>query len=375
MNIHSVNEKRFCATLYFLALFMACPGIGQSVDERLSIDAKINGRAVRLAMDTGSAIPLVILKPSANKLSLKTLKDNNNAIVATLKLEVFGQIWEQAHALIIDSPPFPDVDGLIGWPALKGKIWKVHWQSQKLLEIPTVPQAIDSWDIFSIDQNVPVCAFNITDNNDRLIYIDTGNHASLALSPARWEQWLTDEPNLPTTLQSGFSPAAGGFYATALRWSKAFKLHRLRMPGVMVSKSVFKWARLDAVIGLKALAHFEVIIDLKNDKIYMKNRTNHFSNISYNRFGAAFLPDRLDSKRLVGQVIKNSPAYNVGIRDGDILLKINDFNMTKWKTDPEIWKHRFWEAKAGTKYTISIERDGKFKTINIVLEDIFNILD
>lgn len=175
------------------------------------------------------------------------------------------------------------------------------------------------------------------------------------------------------TLSAGWSPALGGMSVVRQSWSDRLNLGSLVIPSTTVSQAVHKWPRLEAVIGLKALSHFEVIFDLRESRIYLKTRDGDHIEPDYNRLGATFVPKSLDSVKLSAQVLVNSPAYRCGIRNGDILLRVDDVDMTKWRDDPSIWKKRFWHADPGTQYNLELKRNGKRIELQVTLEEIFPV--
>ena len=98
-------------------------------------------------------------------------------------------------------------------------------------------------------------------------------------------------------------------------------------------------------------------------------------NLRYNRLGASFPPASLASDRLVRYALENSPAYRAGLRTGDVLLRVDNTDMTQWRINPSILKKEFWTADAGTEYELEIDRNGKKQVITVVLEEIFKITD
>jgi C-terminal processing protease CtpA/Prc len=60
---------------------------------------------------------------------------------------------------------------------------------------------------------------------------------------------------------------------------------------------------------------------------------------------------------LVARVIDGTPAYEAGIRNGDVLLKVGDLDATKWRTDPKVLPlSRFWESPPGTRLEFTLKR-------------------
>jgi len=359
-------------SLLFLLLLLSSPALISASGDRLTLNAKINGESIRLAFDTGTPTPFTILSPTAQKLSLKT-EERKGKKYAFFTVYIEGYEIVNAQALVMDSLPFPDIDGLVGWPALLGNVWRVQWENMSLSLMSSIPKEILSWQSLKLDTQSPMAAALIFENSDSLVYLDTGHLGGIALNETHWNKWVQENSHLPRTLKSGYLPAAGGIFSTEITWVKSFKLGFLEIPCVIIEKNVFKWPRLEAVLGIEALKHFDIVFDLINGKIYLKERPYSLENFRYNRLGATFLPSSLESDRLVGHVLKNTPAYRAGLRSGDILKKVDNIDMTRWRSDPEIWKREFWEAKPGTKYIIEVERNQKKILFPVTLEEILSI--
>ena len=336
----------------------------------MTLDARINGRKVCLVFDTGSAVSLTIWERTAERLSLETRQEEGRR-VATFAFDAAGGTWPEAKALLMDFLPFPEVDGIIGWPAFRDAAWRVNWEQNSLEALSAVPQEVLSWQVLNIDDRMPVAAVLAEEEKGGLIYLDTGSPDGVALSNARWEKWTSGASDMPETLSSGYMPAAEGLFVTEVRWAEEIRVGALRVDQVLVERSVYKWPRLEAVLGLEALKHFDMGMDLRAGRVYVKQRPYFGEEAKYNRLGAAFVPVSVDSEKLVGHVLKESPAYRAGLRSGDILLKVDRIDMTQWRTDPAILKKEFWFAPAGTHYTLEILRDGKEHIIPVVLEEIF----
>ncbi len=363
-----MKRKSLICVSFLLILWL--PLVAPASEGRMTLDARINGRKICLVFDTGSAVSLTIWERTAESLSLKTRQEEGKR-VATFALETAGGTWPEAKALVMNFLPFPEVDGVIGWPALRDAAWRVNWEQHCLQALTDVPREVLSWQVLNIDDRMPVAALPAEDEKGGLIYLDTGSPDGVALSNARWEKWTSEAPGGPETLSSGYMPAAGGLFVTEVRWAEQIQVGSLKVEEVLVEKNVYKWPRLDAVFGIEALKHFEMVMDLKAGKIYLKQRPYFGEEAEYNRLGAAFVPASVDSVKLVGHVLKESPAYRAGLRSGDILLKVDGIDMTQWRTDPSILKKKFWFAPAATEYMLEIERDGERHIIPVVLEEIF----
>jgi hypothetical protein len=85
-----------------------------------------------------------------------------------------------------------------------------------------------------------------------------------------------------------------------------------------------------------------------------------------NNISVAFVPRDLQSDDLVAHVVAGSPAYEAGIRDGDILLKVGR-DVANWCDPNSKINAPFREQPAGTKFELTLKRGDKvFKTTAVL---------
>jgi S1-C subfamily serine protease len=111
-----------------------------------------------------------------------------------------------------------------------------------------------------------------------------------------------------------------------------------------------------AILGLAALKRLDVIIDNQNNVIYLRLKKTPLLPYQHNRLGAIFAPQDSKGTNFIARVTAGSPAYEAGIRNGDILLN-RDANGT-------------FEQPAGTKINFTLKRDDKIFTTTAVLRNI-----
>ena len=88
------------------------------------------------------------------------------------------------------------------------------------------------------------------------------------------------------------------------------------------------------------------------------------------------MPGGVNKNDLVAHVVKNSPADKAGLRDGDILVKIDQLDVTVWRTQPEILPLcRFWEQAPGTKLRLALRRNEVPVVAEVELRNILGPLD
>ena len=73
----------------------------------------------------------------------------------------------------------------------------------------------------------------------------------------------------------------------------------------------------------------------------------------------------------VAQVLDDSPAYEAGVRNGDLLLSIQRFDGSHWQTEPDLHADReFRERPAGTKFDLTLKRGSETFKATVILRQI-----
>jgi C-terminal processing protease CtpA/Prc len=114
----------------------------------------------------------------------------------------------------------------------------------------------------------------------------------------------------------------------------------------------------------------DVVVDGKNGVAYFSRRQLPASPVQHNRLGAVFTRSDLEQDALEAHVAPGSPAELAGIRSGDMLLKIDTLDVTKWRTDPSMRSSQFWQRPAGTKFDLTLKHADVEITVTVTLRDI-----
>ncbi len=81
----------------------------------------------------------------------------------------------------------------------------------------------------------------------------------------------------------------------------------------------------DGVIGYGLLKKFHLIIDYKNNILYLNPNSRFKTNFQHPQIGFSYIDKRHEGKGLlINSIIKNSPAEKAGIRLGDKIIEINN---------------------------------------------------
>ncbi len=208
------------------------------------------------------------------------------------------------------------------------------------------------------------------------VLVDTGDQGGVTLAPAQWRAWRAAHPQAPATVVGYYSPSEG-LDIREVCWADEFDLGPLKLTNVPISgsiseeKMVMRDEAFAATVGLYGLSRLNLIVDGRWGVIYARPDPSPAQAYNHNRLGAVFLPKDLNSNPLIAHVLPGTPAYEAGIRDGDVLRRIGDQNVTGWRargaSPATVY---FWQKPAGTQYDLTLERDGREFHAAVTLRDL-----
>jgi hypothetical protein len=375
----------FCSKIWnaLIALIIACSSLSYA-EERIWLNAKINDKPVHLCFDSGSAYN-VLTSETVKKLGIKfisaPMNDLSHGVLAgdteecALQFDEFGGC--RTTFLVLDPPRYVsaniDIDGLIGWWTLSPNILQIDAEARKVTPLLAMPKQTAQWNQFSILALTNSGALDLQmPHNDRtngVLCIDTGGDYGLALPDKEWKQWKESHPHIPITLDTLYSPS-DGFFVTEEAWADQISIGPVVLRGVPIMRAgpagVIRWgAQYEGTLGLAAFKRLDIIVDGNIDLAYLQAKTTKPPAFRHNRLGAVFVPTSDYTNKFVARVVEGSPAYDAGVRNGDILLQVGSITVAGWTSD---WRSQFF-LPAGTKLNLTLERDRKtFKTTAILGE-------
>ena len=131
-----------------------------------------------------------------------------------------------------------------------------------------------------------------------------------------------------------------------------------------------------ANLGMAALKRLDFVVDGKHGIAYLRPKKTSAPPPPHQRIGpsAAFVPRNAQSDDLVAHVANASPAYEAGIRDGDMLVRIGEREATKWRADAEFPRMLFPRSSrdetAGTKLELTLKRGEQTFKITVAEQEI-----
>jgi len=389
---------------------------GARSGNRILVAAQINSQPVLLMLDSGSQA-LIVWRRTAKKLGWNLPVGGGgllNGPVVAGNLTVWNKTAPVSFS-VIAAPPgsanmqansnlprddMADVDGILPLNIFYHNSVQIDAADAKAWLLQELPPDIKNWTAFRMAK-VPLgsyltpLAFIATWPDGYLgeVNIDTGDPRDITFSPSDWKAWKAQNPNARLTYAWVTEQSMAGqpeFVTDEESWTKEFDLGSLKFTEAMVGSNQSFLAKMSIdlggsymMLGLQALKQFDVIVDGVDGLIYFRAKQIPPNIYPHNRLGAVFLASGLDKPvpmrklatigddaALSAKVAPGSPAYEAGIRDGDILLGIDGYDRPTTGLRAMLTMPQFFYQPAGTQLTLHLKRGGQEFTANVILRDI-----
>ncbi|HXR08159.1 MAG TPA: PDZ domain-containing protein [Candidatus Acidoferrum sp.] len=358
-------------------------------DGRIWLKSTINGKPARLGFDTGAGIP-VLFGSAAKKFGLSVTNWPN---AESLGPDVIQMMTGECTVKIdhsdlrtwfgiVDVPQGAesDADGVIGWLTLKHNIIAVDAIHETVSFLNSLPRKAAGWTKFSLVTNSHTLMMTVprAGGTPYSVLVDTGSLNGVDLFPDQWQEWKTAHADQPVTIGSYYN-ASDGFVVTEEGWAKILAIGSLGLTNVPVMKA----DKLDllhgstntvAMLGMEALKRFDLVIDGKRGFAYLHAKEGPPPPYEYNRLGAVFASPDLESENLMASVVAGSPAWEAGIRPGDVLTRVGNMDVRNWRKDPTVVP-RLWtllRQPPGTKLEITVRRGEDQIIVHPILRQILS---
>jgi len=386
MKLLLILNRPLLGMLLWLLAVLAANAADQGGLQRIWLDVKINDQPARFIFDTGAG-GLTIMRDAAERLGLKIINPPSPyrpppglvAVGWTEKCRL--TFWNNTIKTRLEWGQLPeglpvDLDGTIGWPQVSKRIFSIDAATQSIKFLDHIPKEAASWTKLRVQPHSNLLNLEIPgrEGKTEIIYLDTGDYRGVTFSPQKWVDWKTAHTNQPMTIDAGYTGPLG-YHVFEEAWAHRIRLGPLELMDVPVQGNLFPkpTSALSAgpmfTLGLGALNQMDLIIDGKHNQAYLRPKTTPPLPYSYNRLGAAFMSPDWKSDDLVAWVADGSPACEAGIRNGDILLRIDEQDVARWRTSQK-GDISFWEQPAGTQLQLTLKRGGKLFTTRAVLRNI-----
>ncbi len=334
-------------------------------------------------LDTGSS-GISLDSTTASSLGLVPIESNINirGIAGVRKAEFLYHQTLELNGLVVDSLNFhindyeflsyvygTRIDGVIGYSLFSRYILKIDYDvmqieicSQGPIRYPRGGHLLRPF-----IRTLPVQPARVRDHHKittRFLF-DIGAGLSLVLS-RDFEQ----DSALIRKSRKRFPVEAhgvGGKLAMEMTLVKDFRLgpYRFRKVPTMVFEDEFNvtsYPYLGGLIGNQILKRFNVILNYERREIHLKPNNLYREPFEYSYSGMELY--YIDGVIMVGSVVKGSPAENAGIREGDILIAI-DNNASQ---DFVHYKKALMTAKKQVR--LILKRDDELMEIKLKLQSL-----
>lgn len=367
-----------------LLLLLSCACTSGWCTDRLLLPAAVDGKPARFCFDTGSD-HLVVFSNAARRLGLNIIKLPSKLRQPTGKvalgeteecdLTLNGTRIRTTLSVIESSSEIPwDIDGFAGWPTLSSNIISIEAQTMQVSFLDSVPNEAATWSQVPIITNFSILAlqFSASNKSNDVVLVDTGDPSGVALAPPEWERWRASHANVPITIESAFD-LAGGWSIRKEAWATDLSLGWIKLTDLLVLEAYstsleIGGPRYYATLGLTALKRLDLILDAKSAVAYIRPKLTKAAPSGYNRLGAVFIP-KDNQMKPEAHVMIGSPAYEAGVRDGDILQTLTITNLVFSPPDYASIAAAF-RSPAGTRIRLQLIRAGRRFSVSADLREL-----
>lgn len=279
-----------------------------------------------MGLDTGAVQTSLLFSPAVETVGARlrgrgSMRTANVAIALKQDGEILSK---KQDVVVVEQAPY---DGLLGWECIKKYVWNINYPKRSHRFFNTLPSKIKTWTKLDLVSGADYP--QIADKHGRRIILDTGAPHAVYISKKRWNAIKLAYPDAFVSVYSGYSPAAGGFYAHECMHVSSFQLGVLELKNILLCESFANPEvmgipdDIDIILGYGALASRQFWLDGPGEALYFSSSSQRMADPPFNLMGGTFIQDRNGGLPMKAVVAQWSPAWNAGLRTGDILVSIN----------------------------------------------------
>lgn len=203
------------------------------------------------------------------------------------------------------------------------------------------------------------------------LLLDTGAGLSLLIYTGQQTNVALPAQLVPGKLGSGIGGLINGYVGR----TKSFDFCTFQFPALLTYFQELDTEfmerekdRKQGIIGNQILERFKVVFDYNHSRVYLKSRKNYNEQLRFDRSGITCLAGGPQLKNFyVSHLVNNSPAALAGIKEGDLILKLN-------KTSAEYLNlntiQRRLSNNAGKQIKLKVLREGRKMEVEFLLRDL-----
>jgi len=362
----------------------------------VEISFVLNSNHIHIPVRIGEAMPLnFILDSGAGGpvLDTEAAKDLGLKTIGKLEGRGVGEATQEVNLLTLPNVRLGDlvidsvsgatlslrplnkyegmrVEGIVGYDIFSRFVVKIDYESQKLtLYEPSGFEYKGKGESLPItlEGNHPHIKAMVDGKFEGNFLIDCGARSSLALhTPFVQKHNLLEKTGKKIDVFSGIG--IGGKVKGKVTRVKSIQIGRFKISAPLTTlasseKGAFASEKIDGNIGGGILKRFAVIFDYPNKRMILEPNRNFAYEDNFDMAGLWLTKE--NDTTTVDFVIEESPAAKSGIKEGDLVVKING-QPTKDLLLRDIRK--MLKAGDGKKVSLTINSDGKEKDIELKLK-------
>ncbi len=354
------------------------------INNHIYIDARVNGRPLRVMLDTGGLN--VLTPPTTEALGLKS-EGSFQARGTGEKSASFGLTRvnevQIGDATVINQTfyvlPLQDLDkvegvplaGLVGFEVFRRFVVRIDYaQRQLTLMLPEAFQAPAGATAvpFTFDEQTPQVEGKI-DGIAGKFTIDTGSRSSLSLHRTFAEKHgLVDKPGKKIEALAGWGVGGGG--RGLVSRAGLLELGGVRVPAPVSSialqeRGAFSDPYLAGNVGGGVLRRFTVTFDYQKQQIWFEPNASYSQEDVWDRSGLWL--NRAEDGYRIEDVVAGSPAAAAGLKVGDLVLTVD----SRKATDLPLAKAReILKGAPGTKVRLQVRSGEAAREVEVVLQEL-----
>jgi hypothetical protein len=261
------------------------------------------------------------------------------------------------------------IDGIIGYSVLNRYIFNINYDSLRIniFTQGSMKYPRGGWLYEPILRTLPVQSARIRDavtSNSRFLF-DIGAGLCLMLN----REFIEDSSFLDKKreLYAKEAEGVGGKIDMHMTVIKEFRMgpYRFRNIPVFIFDDTFNltsYPYLSGILGNDILRRFNVILNYQKKEFYFIPNSHYTDGFDYAYSGIELY--MIDGSIILGDVAKSSPAELAGLKEGDVVIGINNLvgqNLQQFKTALQA---------VGEKVRLIINRDGKLMEFTFKIKSI-----
>lgn len=211
-------------------------------------------------------------------------KPDFNRLVKINTLQIGGLIWDNPTVGVANNAAW-DMDGRFGWRVFDGKVVEIDYNKSQLIVHARLPKRRHGYvksnikfiqSLFCVEATIKAGGKNYTGD----FLFDTGSDLAMILD-SLWMSHQQFPKDLKIMKKLTFSDGAGRQYESSVVWVPSLSLNGLvldTIPTSLLGHKSLDGSQIN-YFGNDLLKRFNVLVDLKNDHIYLK--TNGLLGVPY----------------------------------------------------------------------------------------------